>query len=643
MEHRGHPRSQMVNPKARDSRADYYKYPTQDRGQYYPPPDPRKWDRTWGRPESHFRPPVTSPVQGDPYAYGPQHFPQGYGWTEQQRPHSRHGYDHSAYTQWDYRDSYGYYQHDHYGGQHQHADAGQWGQHDSWQREQYQDNTKQKNTSTSTEYHQRKDSTQTHKDDYEDAANKENGETSSSYYLGSLENSRISGLSSSSYELSLYINGAEQSEPAPLPAPSQTEPSHQLSAPLKYSIPHAVVSFGPSGQLLRVCPGFTTQKNVSHLEIHSMEVILSETKEQQETRKFPGPLTRYYLHKVDAIEFAHQMAGACLRDVKLHDKSSAALLWNLLILFCRQNGQIVGSDMAELLVQGSRRTGGGQSDSASLIDFIEGSVAEAPPSDVEDDLLTGHCSSESAHKALRSYTQLLLAGRKKEALESAMNSGLWGYALFLASKMDSRSYTTVLNRFTGQLTANDPLQTLFQLLSGRIPAVATCCGSEKWGDWRPHLAVILSNETSDPAVKQKAVSTMGDTLASRGLLHSAHVCYLTAGLPFGAFTQKDERLVFLGSSHRRPFKDFATNSAIQCTELLEYCQNLGGKYFSIPSFQVYKFLYATRLLDCGLPSQVFYYCEVVGQAILRQNAPMFVLTDLLLKVQCDGIASLVNI
>lgn len=30
-----------------------------------------------------------------------------------------------------------------------------------------------------------------------------------------------------------------------------------------------------------------------------------------------------------------------------------------------------------------------------------------------------------------------------------------------------------VGRFTGQLTASDPLQTLFQLLSGRIPAVAT--------------------------------------------------------------------------------------------------------------------------------------------------------------------------
>lgn len=102
-----------------------------------------------------------------------------------------------------------------------------------------------------------------------------------------------------------------------------------------------------------------------------------------------------------------------------------------------------------------------------------------------------------------------------------------------------------------------------------------CCGNEKWGDWKPHLAVMLSNETGDPAVRQKAIVTTGDTLgtdaldwltvsaqiheltvllflsaASKGLLHAAHVCYLTANAPFGVFTRKADRLVLLGSSHR---------------------------------------------------------------------------------------------
>lgn len=47
---------------------------------------------------------------------------------------------------------------------------------------------------------------------------------------------------------------------------------HQMSAPLKYSIPHAVISFGPAGQLIRVTTGLSAQENVSHLEIHSLEV-----------------------------------------------------------------------------------------------------------------------------------------------------------------------------------------------------------------------------------------------------------------------------------------------------------------------------------------------------------------------------------
>ena len=67
----------------------------------------------------------------------------------------------------------------------------------------------------------------------------------------------------------------------------------------------------------------------------------------------------------------------------------------------------------------------------------------------------------------RSY---LLHGNKQEGLEFAMNVGLWGHALFLASKMDQRTYANVMTRFANGLAVNDPLQTLYQLMSARIPA-----------------------------------------------------------------------------------------------------------------------------------------------------------------------------
>lgn len=69
----------------------------------------------------------------------------------------------------------------------------------------------------SSRYDQGRDNSQHYVNDYEDNPSRENEEVSS-YYLGTLESSKNSGLSSSSYELSQYINGAEHNDPDPQPA-----------------------------------------------------------------------------------------------------------------------------------------------------------------------------------------------------------------------------------------------------------------------------------------------------------------------------------------------------------------------------------------------------------------------------------------
>lgn len=66
-------------------------------------------------------------------------------------------------------------------------------------------------------------------------------------------------------------------------------------------------------------------------------------------------------------------------------------------------------------MQDSRSDESWGSDAPTLIDFSEPAAFAAPPAK-GDDLLTGHLSSfrcESPEKALQSYTDLLLAGRKK--------------------------------------------------------------------------------------------------------------------------------------------------------------------------------------------------------------------------------------
>ncbi|XP_036891123.1 protein transport protein Sec16B isoform X2 [Sturnira hondurensis] len=435
-----------------------------------------------------------------------------------------------------------------------------------------------------------------------------------------------SGLSSSSYELSQYMADASESyHPVALAAwrPIQDEDVSAAGskAPMKFCIPHVPVSFGPGGHLVCVCPSSPSEGQAALVELHSMEVILNDSEEQEEMRTFSGPLIREDVHKVDIMTFCQQKAAQS-RKSETPGSRDSALLWQLLVLLCRQNGSMVGSDIAELLVQDCKKLDKYQRQPpvANLISLTE--EDNSPVLSVgTPNLLTGEIppSVETPAQIMEKFTKLLYYGRKKEALEWAMNNHLWGHALFLSSKMDPRTYSWVMNGFTSTLALNDPLQTLFQLMSSRIPQAATSCGDKQWGDWRPHLAVILSNQAGEPELHRRAIVTMGDTLAGKGMVEAAHFCYLVARVPFGHYTVKTDHLALLGSSHSQEFLRFATTEAIQRTEIFEYCQLLGLPQAFIPSFQVYKLLYASRLADFGLASQALHYCEAVGAALLSQG------------------------
>ncbi|XP_064310523.1 protein transport protein Sec16B isoform X2 [Phalacrocorax carbo] len=438
---------------------------------------------------------------------------------------------------------------------------------------------------------------------------------------------RESGLSSSSYELSQYIrDGADNYEsmlsgtwsPAQAGGPLVSTPAPVV--PLKFLLPHVGVCFGARGQLVLVCPHRPTEGQLAHVELHSLEVILQDMKELEELQAFPGPLAREDLHKVDVMTFCQQkIATNC--DLSTQRGRDSALLWKLLVLLCQQNGSMVGSDTAELLMQDCRHQEKykRQNPAANLIGLMDDEWMSCQTGTL--DLITGEVPPvvETQAQIVEKFTKLLYYGRKKDALVWAMRNQLWGHALFLSSKMDPRTYSWVLNGFTSTLATNDPLQTLFQLMSGRIPQAALCCGDATWGDWRPHLAAMLSNKVGDMALNHQAIITMGDTLADKGAVEAAHFCYLMADIPFGYFGVKEDRMALLGSSHRQAFTQFARTEVIQRMEIFEYCQQLRQPKFFLLPFQVYKLLYASRLADYGLPAQALQYCEQIATVLLGQD------------------------
>ncbi|XP_063506144.1 protein transport protein Sec16A isoform X4 [Pongo pygmaeus] len=417
----------------------------------------------------------------------------------------------------------------------------------------------------------------------------------------------------------------EYGYPADTVWPAMEQVSSRPTSPEKFSVPHVCARFGPGGQLIKVIPNLPSEGQPALVEVHSMEALLQHTSEQEEMRAFPGPLAKDDTHKVDVINFAQNKAMKCLHNENLIDKESASLLWNFIVLLCRQNGTVVGTDIAELLLRDHRTVWlpGKSPNEANLIDFTNEAVEqveEEESGEAQLSFLTGGptAAASSLERETERFRELLLYGRKKDALESAMKNGLWGHALLLASKMDSRTHARVMTRFANSLPINDPLQTVYQLMSGRMPAASTCCGDEKWGDWRPHLAMVLSNLNNNMDVESRTMATMGDTLASKGLLDAAHFCYLMAQVGFGVYTKKTTKLVLIGSNHSLPFLKFATNEAIQRTEAYEYAQSLGAQTCPLPSFQVFKFIYSCRLAEMGLATQAFHYCEAIAKSILTQ-------------------------
>lgn len=154
---------------------------------------------------------------------------------------------------------------------------------------------------------------------------------------------------------------------------------------------------------------------------------------------------------------------------------------------------------------------------------------------------------------------------------------------------------------------------------------------EKWGDWRPHLAMILSNTSQRPDLDRKSITTLGDSLYNRGDLFAAQFCYLMAQVGFGSYANVNQdstlisnspnaaRLILLGSSHHKNFKEFATNEAIIMTEIYEYACTLNDDKFSIVEFQPYKHLLATRMLDYGLHLKTLMYMEQITNHIQKDN------------------------
>lgn len=161
------------------------------------------------------------------------------------------------------------------------------------------------------------------------------------------------------------------------------------------------------------------------------------------------------------------------------NRASFTLLWSLLILLLRQRGVFVGSDIAELLLKNKEEFPYEQqqlnSTKLSTAQKENSELSDLESKDESNDALTNDSEqiTLSEEEITEKFRNFLLYGSINEALDWATDNNLWGHALFLASKMDRRTHANVMIKFANKLPLVDPLQTLYQLKSGRVPLSVT--------------------------------------------------------------------------------------------------------------------------------------------------------------------------
>nr|XP_024214631.1 protein transport protein Sec16B isoform X2 [Halyomorpha halys] len=362
--------------------------------------------------------------------------------------------------------------------------------------------------------------------------------------------------------------------------------------PRLYDSAHIRGNMDGQGRLIVVDPHYPLDKqratvNICHLSQISLD---SDTEDFFQS---PGPFIPGVTHRNTVLQYLKRISD---RSVK----SSEKLLYDLIHMTVKGNGEVNGSDVAELLMDSYKKSIQNGNES--------GEEAAGPP-------------AVSSKKVTARFRELLQQGNKTEALDWAIDNDAWGHALFLASKMDERTHNNIMLRFANSIAHNDPLQTLYQLMSGFVPQAATCCADKKWSDWRPHLAMILSNPTGNANLDRQAIITLGDSLNASGRLFASHFCYVTAQVEFSEF-RPDAQLVLLGSSPNQEFSKFASCRAIMLTMCYEYGLKLRQPLFSIPTLQVYKLILAARLIDSGRIRNALQYCEFLAQEMLSGTAPV---------------------
>ncbi|RDX87139.1 Protein transport protein SEC16B-like protein, partial [Mucuna pruriens] len=399
--------------------------------------------------------------------------------------------------------------------------------------------------------------------------------------------------------------------------------------------PHALVTFGFGGKLIvmkdasfssssygsqTIVQGFVSVLNMMEVVNGSIDSSnigngTSDYFRALSQQSFPGPLVGGSVGSKELYKWIDdRIAHRGSTDIDYKKGERLRLLLSLLKIACKHYGKLRSPFGTAAILKENDTP---ESAVAKLFASAKMSGKEFTQYGV-----LSHClqtlPSEAQMRATASEVQnLLVSGKKKEALQYAQEGQLWGPALVLASQLGDQFYVdTVKQMALRQLVSGSPLRTLCLLIAGQpadvfssdslvsgdpcafnMPQQPTQFGSNGMlDDWEENLAVITANRTKDDEL---VIIHLGDCLwKERSQIIAAHVCYLVAEANFESYSDS-ARLCLIGADHWKFPRTYASPEAIQ----------------------PYKLIYAYMLAEVGKVSDSLKYCQVVLKSLKTGRAP----------------------
>ncbi|XP_047340598.1 protein transport protein SEC16B homolog [Impatiens glandulifera] len=421
---------------------------------------------------------------------------------------------------------------------------------------------------------------------------------------------------------------------------------------------HALVTFGFGGKLIvmknSTNNSFSTssyggqQDSIgSTISVHNLIEVLSDRHDASCVgvgcydyldvlcrQSFPGPLAGGSISNKEVNRWIEEKIANCeSHDVNYRKSNGLRSLHSLLKIAFQHYGNLRPPFGSEATL---REGDVPETAVAMLFSSLRKNDAQS-----NDHAVLTHClrnlpSEEQMQVTAAQVQSLLVFGKKKEALQCAIEGQLWSFAVVLAAQIGDQFYMdTVKQMAFHQLVPGSPLRTICLLIAGQLADVFStdspdssihvsvnmspkCNTNNILDNWEDNLAVITANRTKDDEL---VLIHLGDCLwKDRSDIVAAHNCYILAEAKFEPYSDT-ARLCLVGSDHWRFPRTYANPEAIQRTELYEYSKVLGNSQFTLLPFQPYKLIYAHMLAEVGKLSESLKYCQAVSKLLRTGRSP----------------------